>query len=129
MAELKSVDVCLKCKAEAEFKKENIVFNEKYIVNGRSIFLTYYDCPKCNHRNYVQIDDSESLQVLEDVKEQMALFMVKRKMGKRITQKQSVSFNKSRKRLARIRELLKAEYTGVIVQDSKGGLWELRFNV
>ena len=53
-------------KFEINSKKRDNAFQKKIQVNGQTIFLSYYDCPKCNHRHYVQIDSTKTLNEMRD---------------------------------------------------------------
>ena len=107
----------------------NSLTNKKeYKVDGQSIFLTYYDCPSCGRRHFVQIDDVNSLKILKEVTTQFTKLAIKRKQDKNIPQKQSARFNKTRKHLSNYRTNLMKEYTGKLICDN-GTNFELRFSV
>lgn len=99
-------------------------------VDGRTIFLTYYDCPKCGRRHFAQIDDVTSLKILKEVKGMFAKLSVKRKEGKIIPEKQSARFKKARKHLSNYRTNLMKRYTGKLIHDNETESdFELRFSV
>lgn len=85
----------------------------------QSIFLTYYDCPKCHRRHYVQIDDFKSLNMLKDVKRQFVKLSVLRKKGKEIPKKQLNKFEKTRKDLSYYRSKLMCLYDGKKIYDNE----------
>lgn len=109
----------------------NVVTHKKeFNVNGQSIFLTYYDCPKCGRRHYVQIDDVVSLNKLKEVSRQFVKLAVAKKKGKDIPQKQSAKFKKARQHLSDYRMKLMKEYTGKLVHDNETDSdFVLRFSV
>ena len=96
-----------------------VTHKREFVVDGQSIYLTYYDCPKCGRRHYVQIDNARSLEMLKDATRQMTRLMVLRRKGKTVPQKQSVKFKKTREHLAQIRMELMKQYTGKLVHDSE----------
>lgn len=107
-----------------------VTHKKEFNVNGRSIFLTYYDCPSCGRRHYVQIDDAVSLNKLKEVSRQFAKLSVLKKKGKDIPQKQSAKFKKARQHLSDYRMNLMKKYTGKLVHDNETDSdFELRFSV
>lgn len=107
-----------------------VTHKREFVVDGRSIFLTYYDCPKCGRRHYVQIDDKRSLDMLKEVSRQFVRLSVKKKQDKDIPQKQSAKFKKARQNLSDYRTNLMKEYTGKLLHDNETDSdFELRFSV
>ena len=102
---------------------------KEYKSNGQSIFLTYYDCPNCGRRHFVQIDDISSLQELVRVTNEFKSLAVKRQKGKTISKKQSDKFKKSRQHLSDYRINLMKEFTGKIAVDETGVEYILRFSI
>lgn len=96
--------------------------------NGQSIFLTYYDCPHCGRRHFVQIDDANSLQELVRVTNEFKSLAVKRQKGKTISKKQSDKFKKARQHLSDYRSNLRKKYTNKAVADTDGIRYILRFS-
>ncbi len=107
----------------------SINHKKEFEVNGQSIFLTYYDCPDCGKRHFVQIDDVKSLQELTKIKQQFVAFAVARKKGKSIPRKKSEKFKKARQDLSFYRTNLMKEFTGKTITDESGNVYELRFSV
>lgn len=124
---------CEECKQKFAIGSEqapNSLTNKKeFKVNGLSIFLTYYDCPFCGKRHFVQIDDANSLSILRDVVKQFSRLANKRRQYKDIPEKQSTKFKKTRQRLSDYRLGLMKEYTGKVIQDEAGTEYTLRFSV
>ena len=71
---------CEDCKEKFRITAGNAVnavtHKKEFNVNGQSIFLTYYDCPKCGRRHYVQIDNATSLNKLKEVSRQFVKLAV-----------------------------------------------------
>lgn len=111
--------------------ENGITHKKEYSVNnGQSIFLTYYDCPKCGRRHFVQVDDKRSLELLKDVSRQFVRLSVLRKKDKTIPQKQSAKFAKARQHLTDYRMDLMEQFTGTVITDHETGEdFELRFSV
>lgn len=106
-----------------------VTHKKKYEVNGRSIFLTYYDCPKCGRRHYVQIDDSKSMQMLRESSRTFVRLAAKRKNNKPISQNQSAKWKKQQQYLSDYRKKLMAEFTGTTFAEETGESFVLRFSV
>lgn len=125
---------CEDCKTKFSISADEAVnavtHKKEFNVNGQSIFLTYYDCPKCGRRHYVQIDDAVSLNKLKEVSRQFVKLAVAKKKGKDIPQKQSAKFKKARQHLSDYRMKLMKEYTGKLVHNNETDSdFELRFSV
>lgn len=125
---------CEDCKEKFRITSDNAVnavtHKKEFSVNGQSIFLTYYDCPKCDRRHYVQIDDKRSLDMLKEVSRQFVRLSVKKKQDKEIPQKQSAKFKKARQNLSDYRMNLMKEYTGKLLHDNETDSdFVLRFSV
>ena len=109
---------------------QSVTHKREFVVDGRSIFLTYYDCPKCGRRHYVQIDDATSLNKLKEVSRQFVKLAVLKKKDKEIPQKQLDKFKKNRKHLADYRMGLMKTFTGKSLHDDETDVdFILRFNV
>lgn len=103
---------------------------KEYEVNGQSIFLTYYDCPECGRRHYVQIDDRKTLNELKVVSRQFVRLSVARKLGKTIPKSQTDAFKKKRQDLLQLRSDLKKRFTGTVLVDKDTGVeFALRFSL
>lgn len=97
---------------EVNHKKE---FN----INGKSIFLTYYDCPSCGRRHFVQIDDKTSLDLLDEVNAMFIKLSVAKSKGKKIPRKQLAKFEKARQYLSVYRMELMREFTDKSFHDDE----------
>lgn len=124
---------CEDCKQKFPVSQDqapnSLTHKKEFVSNGQSIFLTYYDCPHCGKRHFVQIDDKSSLQELVRITTEFRTLMVKRKKGKTISKKQSDKFKKSRQHLSDYRTNLMKEFTGKIAVDETGTEYTLRFSV
>lgn len=125
---------CEECKKKFPVSSDqapnSLTHKKEFISNGQSIFLTYYDCPHCGKRHFVQIDDKNSMQELVRVTNEFKSLMAKRQKGKTISQKQSDKFKKSRQHLSDYRMNLMKEFTGKTAVDKETGIeYVLRFSV
>jgi len=129
MAGLSFLAKCEDC-GEGFNVTKDILKNREFYVNEQSIFLTYYDCPHCGRRHFVQIDDKVSKQKLATISVKFAKIAAAKRKGKDISKKQSEIFKKSRQDLSDYRMTLMKEFTGKLVYDGEtGARFELRFSV
>jgi DNA-directed RNA polymerase subunit RPC12/RpoP len=125
---------CEDCKQKFEITSgeaaHSITYKKEFNVNGQSIFLTYYDCPSCGRRHYVQIDNRTSLNKHKEVSRQFVKLAVAKKRGKEIPQKQLAKFKKTRQNLSDYRMNLMKQYTGKLIHDNETDSdFVLRFSV
>lgn len=97
--------------------------------DGRSIFITYYDCPKCDRRHYVQIDDTRSNQMKKETSIMFRKLSKKRLNFKDIPKKQNEKFKKLNNVLEDYRFELKKEFNGQIVIAVDGTEVEVHFSM
>ena len=112
--------------------KVSLNYNKEFRApyNGKSIFLTYFDCPSCGRRHYVQIDDTTSISELEKIKRMFIELSVMKSKGKGVPQKQLVKFKKARQHLSDYRMNLMKEYTGKLVRSNETDhYFTLRFSI
>lgn len=108
----------------------SITHKKEFIVNGQSIFLTYYDCPRCGRRHYVQIDDKTSLNKLKEVSKQFVKLSIMREEGKEIPKKKLSKFKKARQNLSDYRIDLMKQYTGKLIHNNETDSdFTLRFSI
>ena len=135
MGQFNLIFECEECKkkfpivGELDDTTGSITHKKEFKSNGQSIFLTYYDCPQCGKRHFVQIDDISSLRELVRVTCEFRSLMAARGRGKSISKKQSEKFKKSRQHLSDYRMNLMKEFTGKIAVDETGIEYVLRFSV
>lgn len=93
----------------------------KYRVNGKSIYLSYYDCPECGNRKVVQVDDDYTYKLLKSVENKIRLFMSIKQKGGSINKQEQVKFDKMRKDLASTRSKLTKSCNGANLCDGQTG--------
>lgn len=124
---------CEDCKKKFPVSQEqapnSLTHKKEFVSNGQSIFLTYYDCPHCGKRHFVQIDDTNSLQELVRITGEFRSLMAARQKGKSIPKKRTDKFKKSRQHLSAYRMNLMKEFTGKVATDASGVEYILRFSV
>lgn len=134
MEQFKLMFECEDCKQKFPVTQDqasnSLTHKKEYKSNGQSIFLTYYDCPYCGKRRFVQIDDTSSMQELVRVTNEFKSLAIKRQKDKTISKKQSDNFKKSRQHLSDYRMNLMKQYTGKLIHDNETDSdFVLRFSV
>lgn len=97
--------------------------------DGRSIFITYYDCPKCGRRHYVQIDDVRSNQMKKETSVMFRKLSKKRLNFKDIPKNQNEKFKKLNKKLEDYRFKLKKEFNKQVIIAADGTEVEVHFSM
>lgn len=113
--------ICQKCKSSFDISEENLVYQKEYSYEGQSIFLTYFDCPKCSKRHFVQIDDQKSKELLERCKMDFSRLSIAKSNGQVIKNNRKKKFDAERKYLSKFRNELAKEYSGRQVVDLETG--------
>lgn len=113
--------ICQKCKSSFDISEENLVYQKEYSYEGQSIFLTYFDCPKCSRRHFVQIDNQKSKELLERCKMDFARLSIAKSKGQVIKNNRKKKFDAERKYLSEFRRKLVNEYSGRQVVDLETG--------
>lgn len=124
---------CESCKKQFPVSSDqapnSLTHKKEFKINEQSIFLTYYDCPHCGNRHFVQIDDATSLEQLKSVTANFVRLTLLRRKGKNVSKKQSDNFKKARQNLSGYRINLMKEFTGKSITDENGISYTLRFSV
>lgn len=121
---------CEECHEKFTIRSHWVTHNKEYHVKGQSIFLTYYDCPSCGRRHFVQIDDNRTLEILKVNRRMFTKLAAKRTMDKAIPKSQSDKYKKQTKHLRNCRMELMKEFTGVMLHDDETDTsFELRFSI
>lgn len=116
---------CRECGTKFGIGKDSDVvsFRQEYKgKDGRSILLTYYDCPKCGKRHFVQADDAYSLDLLASVSKLFVQIAAAKVKGTRpIPARQQEKYKKHKSHLDRYRIGLMRRWTGQYVTEAKTG--------
>lgn len=105
---------CAECKSTLELGPSEVVKSKIDMPSGKSIWLTYFDCPKCGHTHFVQIDDVRTQMLLSDLTKVLAATAKAKKQG-HSAKKQSAKYHRINRNLSAIRNDLEKEYSGVVV--------------
>lgn len=118
---------CAECKSTLELGPSEVVKSKIDMPSGKSIWLTYFDCPKCGHTHFVQIDDVRTQMLLSDLTKVLAATAKGKKQGHSV-KKQSAKYHRINRDLSAIRNDLEKEYSGVVVHlPARQTTYELAF--
>lgn len=102
---------CENCNNKFVLTNSILKYRVKVQIEGEIIFLSYYDCPKCGRRHFVQVDDQKSINLNKKSKELFVKLSKLREDDKEISKKSISKFNKIRKNLNNYRIILMEKYT------------------
>lgn len=100
---------CIQCKAKFSISSENVT-KKRYVLNGNQTWITYYDCPECGRRHYVQIDNEQTNSLLSNLTKQIGILARLKKAGKRIPMKKQRKYEATKRNLSALRAQLMKQY-------------------
>lgn len=113
---------CKKCEKDILINNENTEYEKEFLDKDKqSIFITYFDCPFCYERHYVQIDNGKTIAIKRENIKVFKRLSKLRSYNKQIPKQQSEKFNKLRYTLEYERDKLKEQYESEIVTDTETG--------
>lgn len=120
--------------AECEVCKErfslgnDVIVKREFKYNGKSIWLTYYDCPNCKKRHIVQIDNEQTNKLLDNIKQQVSQAIAIKNSDVLKTRKSR--YNADSDKLKNLRKELISNYSDKIIYDEQtNDTFILRFSV
>lgn len=122
---------CKECQSVVDITKQQTTFNVSHKTkDGQTIFLTYFDCPVCKARHYVQVDNRQTSELRKSVSTLAARSIAAKRKGKKIPEKQKEKFKKQTNKLKALRFELMKKWEGKIVTNTiTGEEIELHFTV
>lgn len=133
MQPLHTMVECIECKykfvlVQGDVLHSRVRYQDK---DGRSILLTYFDCPECGKRHIVQADNDYSLSLLLDVSKLVAKIAAKRSKGNKVPAKMQDKYHKANRHLDGYRKELMKSWTGKAVTglDNRDAIPSLEFVV
>lgn len=106
---------CAACKSTFDLGPGEVHKAKADLPNGKSIWVTYFDCPICGRTHFVQIDDVRTNMLLAKIGKVFASVAKAKRCGHNV-QKQSAKYHRINRDLDALRKDLKEEYSGVTVQ-------------
>lgn len=122
---------CKDCQSVVDITKQQTTFNVPHKTkDGQTIFLTYFDCPVCKARHYVQVDNRQTSELRKSVSTMAVRAMAARRKGKNIPENQKAKFKKQQDKLKSLRYDLMKKWEGEIVTNTlTGDKIELHFTI
>lgn len=102
-------------------------YQERFICDGDDIFLTFYECPGCLLRQFVQVDDKYSIETLREAKKMFYDISKAKINGYDVSQKKSNKLKRLNEKLRKQRSELTVKYQDRIITDEKNNTFELKF--
>lgn len=114
--------ICKDCNKEVKINDYDVTHEKEFEdENGQTILLSYFDCPSCQERQYVQVDNGQTLVIKRDNIKMFRRLSRLRDKGKQIPKQQSEKFGKLREELTNKRNELMKQYDGSLVTDTETG--------
>lgn len=113
---------CKSCGSKFMISENNVTHEKEFKdKNGQTIYITYFDCPHCQDRHYVQVDNNITLRLKKQCLDLFA-YLAKFKIAKKpVPSQQHNKFDKSRKKLSNMRFELMKQYQDSMVTDTETG--------
>ena len=108
---------CSSCEKEVTVGSYNIKKTMMVTTDGEYVWMTYFDCPHCSVRNFVQVDNDETNEMVEEESRLMVKALKQKKFGKTLTKKQSERRKQIEQDLAESRNKLMESVKGKVVTD------------
>lgn len=119
MDSIKKLAECKACSVRFVLSSKNVKKGEYQTRTGETIWCTYYDCPKCGKRYYVQVDNVETNGMVIELTGMMARIVRARRKNKSIANKQA-KYDKLVTDLADTRSKLAKMYNGTTITSACG---------
>lgn len=121
---------CMECGVEHQVTDMVNKREMKFEETGESIWLTYFDCPSCGARNFVQADDANTNELLKREINLMIKALEQKKYGKMPRRKQSEKFKRVSNDLAKSRRMLMVNLAGKRAVDPETNeRFDIYFNI
>lgn len=113
---------CKSCGSKFMISGNNVTHEKEFKdKDGQTIYITYFDCPKCQDRHYVQVDNNITLKIKKQCLDMFASLAKIKLAKKSVPIQQRNKFNSSRKKLSDKRFELMKQYEDSIVTDTETG--------
>lgn len=113
---------CKSCGKSFIISNDNVTHEKEFKdKDGQTIYITYFDCPHCQDRHYVQVDNNITLKIKKQCLDMFASLAKIKLAKKRVPIQQRNKFNSGRKKLSDKRFELMKQYEDSIVTDTETG--------
>lgn len=101
---------CKECKTTFVINSCTVHKDEYDTFDHQAVWVTYYECPECGKRHFVQIDNAYTNGRLIDLTKTLAKLTHKQRSGKKVTEKQKHDVEQIQQDLANKRSELIERY-------------------
>lgn len=113
---------CKSCKNNFIISNVNVIHEKQFKdKDGQTIYITYFDCPHCQDRHYVQVDNNITLKIKKECLDMFASLAKIKMAKKRVPIQQRNKFDSGRKKLSDKRFELIKQYEDSMVTDTETG--------
>lgn len=113
---------CKSCGSKFMISENNVIHEKEFKdKDGQTIYITYFDCPHCQDRHYVQVDNNVTLKIKKQCLDMFASLAKIKLAKKKVPIQQHNRFDKSRKKLSNMRLELMKQYQDSMVTDTETG--------
>lgn len=120
MENITTENMCARCKKVSTITSENIITERVKDEKGKDYRLLYYVCEGCGENTPLQVDDNETLSILNDLKKVIIRVAKRNLKGETIDQKDRDKKDRIMKRLEAKRNVLKSGLNGKKIFDLEG---------
>lgn len=121
---------CSSCEKEVTVGSHNIKKHIMITSDHEHVWMTYFDCPHCSVRNFVQVDNDETNEMVEEESRLMVKALKQKKFGKTLTKKQSEKRKQIERDLAESRKkLMESVKDKVVIDCDTNESYTVSFNV
>lgn len=118
---------CLECKEKIAVTSENLKKEEYRFEGKQSMWITYYDCPKCGRVHYCQIDNGKTNSLLIETGRTLAKIVKLKNKSQGIPKKLQLKYSNNSKDLASTRIKLMKKYNNHWFEDVNGHSIKVEF--
>lgn len=108
---------CVSCGNEVAVGTHNIKKSMFIPTDGEYLWMTYFECPECSRRNFVQVDNMDTNALVEADTKLVIRAMKQKRLGKTLHRKQSERHKQIERDLAESRKALMLSVSGKMVID------------
>ena len=113
---------CKSCRKNFMISENNVTHEKEFKdKDGQTIYITYFDCPYCQDRHYVQVDNNITLKIKKECLDMFASLAKIKIAKKRVPIQQRNKFDSGRKKLSDKRFELMKQYQDSMVTDTQTG--------
>lgn len=111
---------CIQCEKEMSIGAPELKKVQASTVDGEHLWFTYFDCAYCGARNFVQVDNDKTQELLKNEAKLMLTALKLKRRGKSCSKRLSEKRKRISNDLAKTRKELTEHVSGQIVVNDEG---------